>query len=142
MVSDAGASRGLNCAKECSKTGKGTENLRTPGTEGRWDELSPLAELLAWRPPWGSVLVLLGGSASGPGLLVAHLLLQLTGLSCMLGLELSGLESGLHSEMDAKNPWRNFLLARYVHICMLSLRKCQYKRKKKIQAPVIAIFIL
>lgn len=141
MVSGAGASRGLNCAKECSRTDKETENLRTPGTEGRCAECSPLAELLAWLPPWGSLLVLLGGSVNGPGLLVAHLLLQPTGLSCTLGPELSVLESELHSEIDAKHLWRNFLLARYVHICMLSLRKSQYKRKKKIQAPVIAIFI-
>lgn len=141
MVAGAGASKRLDCATECSGTDKGTESLRMPGAEGRWGECSPLAELLAWLPPRGSLLVLLRGSASGPGLLVAHLLLQPTGLFCVLGLELSALESGLHSEIDAKHPWHNFLLAGYVHICTLSLRKCQYKRKKKIQGPAIAIFI-
>lgn len=47
---------------------------------------------------------------------------------------LIGLESGLHWGADIKHPQHNFPPARYMHICMHSLWKCLYTRKKMYKA--------
>lgn len=79
-------------------------------------------------------------SGSGPGLLTGRLLHfpRNSSTNAASGTlpraevrAVTGPESGLHSEVDAKHPWHIFPPARYMHIRMHSLRELLYRRKEK-----------